>query len=78
MHLAKTEKSQSTRGRMLAGLPVAVIHDCDDAGEAGREKWGMALTGVASERRQVRLPWPVKRSHGEDIRDYLAGKEIEA
>ena len=66
------------QARLLAGLPVAVIHDCDDAGEAGREKWDRALTGVASERRQVRLPWPVKPSHGEDMRDYLGGKEVES
>ena len=65
------------QGQMLAGLPVAVVHDCDDAGEAGREKWGRALTGVATDVRQVRLPWQVKRSHGEDIRDFLAGKETD-
>jgi len=65
------------QARLLAGLPVAVVHDCDDAGEAGREKWGRSLAGVASEVRQVRLPWQVKRSHGEDIRDYLGGKEVE-
>lgn len=65
------------QGQILAGLSVAVIHDCDDAGEAGREKWGRALVGLAAEVRQVRLPWPVKRSHGEDVRDFLSGKENE-
>jgi hypothetical protein len=63
--------------KLLAGLRVAVVGDCDMAGAAGAEKWARALSGVAAEVRVVTLPWPVLRSHGRDTRDYLLGEPIE-
>ena len=61
---------------MLAGLRVAVVGDCDEAGQVGAEKWARALDGVAAEVRSVRLPWPVAPSHGKDLRDWLLGVEV--
>lgn len=59
--------------KLLAGLRVAVVGDCDEAGQAGAEKWCRALAGVANDTRIVTLPWPVEKSHGKDVRDFLTG-----
>jgi hypothetical protein len=60
--------------KLLAGLRVAVVGDCDDAGVVGVEKRSRALAGIAAEVRQVNLPWPVERKHGKDVRDFLTGE----
>jgi len=62
------------QAKLLAGLPVAVVPDCDEAGIVGAEKWCRALHGVASGVWMVRLPWPIEKSHGRDVRDFLIGE----
>jgi len=64
------------QAKLLAGLRVAVVPDCDTAGQFGAEKWCRALDGIAGETRVVRLPWEVKPSHGEDVRDFLTGVPV--
>jgi hypothetical protein len=58
--------------RLLAGLRVMVVHDADNAGEIGAAKWFEALKPVATEVRQVRLPFLMKENHGKDLRDFVA------
>lgn len=57
--------------KLLAGLPVAVVPDCDQAGVVGAEKWCRALHGIARDVRVVRLPWEIEPKSGRDVRDYL-------
>jgi uncharacterized protein involved in type VI secretion and phage assembly len=59
--------------KLLAGLRVAIVGDADEAGQAGAAKWARALHGIAREVRVVTLPWPIARSHGLDVRDFLTG-----
>lgn len=61
------------QAKLLAGLPVAVCGDCDEAGQVGAAKWLRALDGLTADMRPVVLPWEIKPSHGEDVRDYLTG-----
>jgi len=67
---------QSHQAKPLAGLRVAVVGDCDDAGQVGTEKWCRALDGLAAELRAVRLPWDIEPKHGKDVRDFLTGAPI--
>ncbi len=57
--------------KRFEGWKVRVLHDADTAGEAGAERWTRALAKVAAEVRHVRLPYPVEKSHGKDVRDFL-------
>ena len=57
--------------KILAGLPIVVVGDADEAGQIGAEKWARALHGIASEVRIVKLPWAVEAKHGKDVRDFL-------
>lgn len=61
------------QAKLLAGLRVAIVGDCDEAGQTGAEKRARALHGIAREVRVVTLPWPIARSHGLDVRDFLTG-----
>jgi hypothetical protein len=65
------------QSKLFAGLKTAIVPDCDQAGVVGAEKWCRALYGLTSESRVVRLPWEVKPSHGEDVRDDLTGKDAD-
>ena len=56
---------------LLRGKTVHVVHDCDRPGQTGAERWVRALAPAAAEVRNVRLPYPIKESHGNDLRDYL-------
>jgi len=71
-----TAEVQSHQAKLLAGLRVAVVGDCDEAGQVGAEKWCRALHGLAAELRAVRLPWPIEKSHGKDVRDFLVGVPV--
>lgn len=57
----------------LRGKIVRVVGDADKAGQAGAEKSGAAILiqGGAALVVLTRLPYLVKESHGEDLRDYL-------
>ena len=80
-HVVVTNASGETgdvtqaQAKLLAGLRVAVVGDCDEAGQVGMAKWGRALDGVAGEVRAVGLPWEVVPKHGKDARDFLNGVE---
>jgi hypothetical protein len=56
---------------LLTGKTVYVIHDSDRPGRIGCNRWCIALAGNAKELRPVILPYEVKDSHGEDVRDFL-------
>ncbi len=71
-----TAEVQPHQAKLLAGLRVDVVGDCDDAGYVGAEKWCRALHEVAAEVRSVRLPWAIERKHGKDVRDYLLGAPV--
>lgn len=66
-----TADVQTHQAKILAGLPVSVVGDCDDAGVVGVEKWCRALHGMAAEVRTVKLPYEVVSSHGKDLRDFI-------
>ena len=59
------------QAKVLAGLPVGVVGDSDEAGQVGAEKWCRALHGVATEVRLVKLPYEVAAKAGKDVRDFL-------
>lgn len=67
----ENENVRPEAAELFRGLKVCVVQDCDDAGQMGAAKWLKALYGVAEEVRQVKLPYPVEKSHGRDLRDWL-------
>jgi hypothetical protein len=56
---------------LLAGKTVYVVHDCDRPGQTGAGRWCYALAPLCPVVKDVRLPYPVKENHGEDLRDFL-------
>lgn len=56
---------------LFSGKLGYVLHDADEPGEAGSETWSNEITKVASECFRVRLPYPVSKDHGKDLRDFL-------
>ncbi len=56
---------------LLKGKAVNVVHDRDRPGETGAGRWVHLLAAHSAAVREVRLPYKVKDSHGEDIRDFL-------
>ena len=60
---------------------VFVVHDCDKSGQSGalfvsngsktRPGWSPALANVAGRVRNFVLPYPMKDSHGQDLRDLI-------
>ena len=73
----ETGDVESHQAKLLAGLRVAIVSDCDEAGSVGAEKWCRALNGIAGEIRKVRLPWEIEKKHGRDARDFLGGVAVE-
>jgi hypothetical protein len=55
----------------LKGKRVFVVHDQDETGECGTEKWFTVLSKLTSECRAIRLPFPFTPTHGQDVRDYF-------
>ncbi len=63
----------------LAGKIVYVLHDADRPGQGthslnpggGAIKWSRAIALVASECRNVQLPYEVAEKHGKDARDFI-------
>ncbi|MEL6898763.1 MAG: hypothetical protein AAFP90_21915, partial [Planctomycetota bacterium] len=64
--------------RLFAGKEVFVIHDCDEPGQEGalgnerRGGWVQALAKYAASVRNVILPYTIEKSHGKDVRDWVA------
>lgn len=56
---------------LLKGKAVNVIHDRDRPGETGAGRWTAMLAPHSANVREIKLPYPVKDSHGEDTRDFL-------
>jgi P4 family phage/plasmid primase-like protien len=67
----------------LRGCIVYVVHDCDEPGQNGamlyeslpggrmRLGWAPAIAKYAKEVRNVVLPYPIEKSHGKDLRDWI-------
>ena len=49
---------------------VYLCHDCDEAGQDGNRKVGLALRKVAKEIKIIRLPYPIEEKHGKDLTDF--------
>jgi len=56
---------------IFKGRRVNVIGDCDEPGETGTVKFASKVSATAAEVRRIVLPFPVTKSHGKDVRDYL-------
>src|SRR5690606_15479966 len=76
------EKPAAWIVELLAGKIVHVLHDADQAGERGaagwddeagrhRPGWCEAIATVASECRDVRLPYSVSGDHEKEVRDWV-------
>jgi len=57
---------------LAVGRQVLVIGDADKPGDEGAATWAAEFARHATECRQVRLPFPVTETHGQDLRDWLA------
>jgi len=69
---------------MCRGKKVNVCHDCDEPGQRGAiggkgeksgrpiEGWCQAIARVASECRNVVLPFEIEPNHGKDLRDWCS------
>ena len=68
----ETPKWQTT---LLAKVNCNILHDADEPGQAGAEKWARDTASQAGEGvivRNVRLPYEVTGTKGKDLRDWLA------
>jgi len=54
---------------------IAVIHDCDNPGQEGAAKCAAALATGVPDVRVIVLPFPMKESKGQDLRDWLVDHE---
>lgn len=58
--------------RLFAGCDIVLVPDLDDAGQAGAQKTGGRLKGIATTVRVARLPGEVVDKNGDDVRDVLS------
>ncbi len=49
-----------------------IIHDADEPGQAGAQRWLKAMAGKCKSLKNVQLPYPIATSHGKDLRDCSA------
>lgn len=68
----ENQKPQQDVCDLLSERVVYLVRDTDETGEAGGQRWSEALSATASECRWVKLPYPPTKTHGKDLRDYLA------
>lgn len=59
----------------FAGLRVYLCADADKLGQKQNQIVGRALTGIAREVFECRLPFPIVEDHGKDITDLLINEE---
>lgn len=57
--------------RLRVVRQVNVLHDADQPGESGAEKWCKSLAADGVKAVQFRLPYEVSETHGKDLRDWL-------
>jgi hypothetical protein len=67
--------------QVFTGRMVAIVHDCDHAGQGisipgetkndGAGRWKRFIASVAAETRWVKLPYDVVPDHGKDLRDWI-------
>ena len=50
---------------------VWIIHDRDEPGQKGAEKWAKELHAAGIKVKNVYLPFPLEPKHGKDLRDYF-------
>jgi hypothetical protein len=78
-HLVLTNASSETgdvlphQVALFAARRAILVHDADEAGEAGLAKWIESLKNVAAELRLIKLPYQVQKKDGKDARDFLNG-----
>lgn len=65
------EKPKPTWADAFAGVRVVIIHDSDKPGQAGAKEWCRYLHGLATEVKNVVLPYPETPDHGKDLKDFL-------
>jgi len=76
------EKPDEWVTSLFAGKIARVLHDADESGERGaagwidhrgqfRPGWGQAIAAKAIDCRHVKLPYPIKPDHGQDLRDWI-------
>lgn len=58
--------------RLFAGVHVILVPDLDSAGQAGAQKSGGRLFGIAASVRVARLPGEIVEKGGDDVRDVLS------
>lgn len=59
---------------VFSQVNTRVVHDADDPGQAGAETWSQKISEQAGEGKSVtwiKLPYPIAKDHGKDLRDYL-------
>ena len=54
----------------LENCELRIIHDCDEPGQSGAEKIP-AATAKSTVVKNYVLPYPIKKDHGEDFRDWI-------
>lgn len=52
-------------------IPTRIVGDADEPGQFGAAKWIEKVSLHARETRNVRLPYEVQKSRGQDLRDYF-------
>lgn len=62
---------------------VIVLHDCDEPGQEGANRWCEAIQRMgAADCKVAKLPFPILPDHGQDLRDYLgessAAKQLDS
>jgi hypothetical protein len=70
-----SKESPKWQSTLLAKCNCNVIHDADEPGQAGAEKWSRDIAAQAAEGvvvRNVNLPYQVTGTKGKDLRDWLA------
>lgn len=56
---------------IFAGREVVLVQDADEAGETGRGVWVEALQPLVGKLLNWRLPFPVTKKKGKDLRDFI-------
>lgn len=57
---------------LFDGKKLGVIHDCDKPGQTGSQIWLSAVIGIASESKNVVLPYKIEEKGGKDLRDWIS------
>ena len=56
---------------LFSDKKLMVVHDCDQPGQEGAKIWLAATIGIASEAKNVVLPYEIEEKKGKDLRDWI-------